>query len=151
MKLFSTSKESIRLWSIEFAKYLTPTAAPSEKGRHRQYSDSDLEVFSLIARMKDEGHTEAEIHVALANGQRDNVPQRNLALIPPEAQLEIRRLRDELTRLQALSAEYETFKEAAAQNKLLKEQFAEAQAEIKRLTAEKAVLEYRLNQEKNNE
>jgi DNA-binding transcriptional MerR regulator len=72
-KLFDVSRQTIRQWSSEFDQYLSPRANPG-KNRVRAYAEGDLPVFSLIAQMKNIGHTYEDIHVALANGQRGEMP-----------------------------------------------------------------------------
>lgn len=71
--LFKVSNETVRLWSEEFAKYLSPTANPG-KGKHRHFTEADLQVFALVSEMKAEGSTYADIHLSLANNSRGEVP-----------------------------------------------------------------------------
>lgn len=71
--LFNISRETVRVWSHEFGKYLSPTAQP-EPGRHRNFTDEDLRVFSLVSDMKNRGAIYEDIHAALAAGQRGEPP-----------------------------------------------------------------------------
>lgn len=80
--MFSISRETVRLWTEEFAAYLSPTATPSQ-GRHRQYTDEDMTVFALIHRMKGEGSVYEDIHIALRRGDREQPPN-TLDLALPE-------------------------------------------------------------------
>ena len=72
-RMFDVSGETIRTWSNEFKAYLSPTATPG-KGRYRIFTDDDLEVFTLIAQLKDQNKTFEEIHLALQAGQRGDLP-----------------------------------------------------------------------------
>ena len=71
--IFHVSTETIRNWSDEFSRYLSFMANPG-KGRTRTFSDDDMTVLSLIAEMKGKGSTFEEIHVALGQGQRGDLP-----------------------------------------------------------------------------
>lgn len=76
--LYNISLEAARQWAIEFQDYLSPTGKPG-KHKHRQYTDEDMKVFSLISEMKGAGRTYEEIHLALKAGQRGDLP-----VMPPE-------------------------------------------------------------------
>ncbi len=76
--IFGVALETIRNWADEFQAYLAPAATPG-RGKHRAYSYEDLQVFSLVAELKKQGMTYAEVHAALQNGQRGNPPA-----LPPE-------------------------------------------------------------------
>ena len=76
--IFGVALETIRNWADEFQAYLAPSATPGH-GKHRAYSYEDLQVFSLVAELKKQGMTYAEVHAALQNGQRGNPPA-----LPPE-------------------------------------------------------------------
>lgn len=71
---FNVSKQSGRVWAGEFEQYLDPAAKPAP-GKTRQFTDSDMEVFALVAQLRQEGATYADIHAALAAGERGNVEQ----------------------------------------------------------------------------
>jgi DNA-binding transcriptional MerR regulator len=91
-KLFDVSRQTIRQWSSEFKHYLSPRANPG-KNRVRAYSEDDLPIFSLVAQMKNIGHTYEDIHVALANGQRGEMPDvENTALRHSKLEQRIRDL-----------------------------------------------------------
>ena len=79
--LFGIAGETVRAWSEEFVRYLSPTANPG-KGRHRSFTETDMSVFSLVSEMKSQGRTYEDIHVSLASGQRGMPP----ALHPEEVQ-----------------------------------------------------------------
>lgn len=76
-QLFGITSEGLRKWAIEFSDYLSPRATPG-KGQTRRYNDEDMGVLTLIARMKDEGFTYANIHAALKSGQRGETPEKAL-------------------------------------------------------------------------
>ncbi len=72
--LFEVSSETVRNYVKEFATYLSPTANPG-KGSHRLFTPDDLAVFALIVDMKrNQGRPFEEIHAALVNGQRGELP-----------------------------------------------------------------------------
>jgi DNA-binding transcriptional MerR regulator len=73
--VFDVSNETIRNWSKEFAKFLSPGANPSGK-QHRAYTEEDLSVLTLVAEMRDDGHDFESIHMSLSNGSRGKLPER---------------------------------------------------------------------------
>ena len=139
-QLFKTARETIRNWAIEFKDELEPNANPGE-GRQRSFSDRDLEVIALISEMKGQGKLYADIHAALANGQRGDVPADVSAIVPTDT--------PRPTQLQArvnfLEAELQTARETdqrnQAQIELLTRQLEAAQQEIKSLNREIGRLE----------
>ena len=106
--LFSISEATCRNWSREFERHLSVTAAPGP-GRHRNFTQGDLEVFALIQELKDQGMTYEDIHVALENGQRGDPPilpvEEIEALVVSEQQKQIaqqlRQLQENVLRLEA--------------------------------------------------
>jgi len=71
--LYEISHETVRAWTIEFSKYLSPTANPGG-GKKRLYQKDDLAVFSLVVELRKQGMDFSDIHAALENGQRGEVP-----------------------------------------------------------------------------
>lgn len=142
------AKETIRQWSIEFAEYLSPSASPSEKGKHRLYNDDDWTVFSLVAEMKDRGVTFEEIHLALKNGQRGELPDGvpGMALSMPNQQIALiqAKILDLEDKVEELTEERDRFRMEAATERALRERAdqtaAELQAEIRKLYREIGVL-----------
>ena len=117
--LFGVSLETIRNWAYEFNEHLSPTANPG-KGKHRLYSQDDLEVFALANELKNQGRTYADIHVALQNGQRGYPP--NLA--PDEVQAIVVNEQE-----RRLSTEIEVLQRTVIQ---LKRELDQAEAKVKR-------------------
>jgi len=117
--LFGVSLETIRNWAYEFTQYLSPTANPG-KGKHRLYSQDDLEVFALADEMKKQGMTYADIHVALQNGQRGYPP--NLA--PDEIQAIVVNEQE-----RRLSTEVEVLQRTCVQ---LQRQLEDAEAKVRK-------------------
>lgn len=72
--LFSRTKQTISVWSREFAEYLSPTARPPDN-RKRRFTRDDLAVLSLVAELQDQGFTFTDIHAALKAGQRGQPPE----------------------------------------------------------------------------
>ena len=161
-RLFSVSPETVRNWSEEFAEYLSVTATPGT-GRHRIFTHEDMEVFALIAELKEKGLTYTDIHAALKNNQRGEIPpmlvnqvqELQLALQVDQAQELVVRLQSErdaaLARQQALHDEnirlqtrLELFEEINgkrledSQNQIegLQKALERARDEVKQLTSE---------------
>ncbi len=83
VELFGVSKHTVRAWSREFAPFLGPGATPT-RGERRIYNQEDLGVFALIAHLRAQNASYAEIHDALQSGQRIEIqPATGLALRGP--------------------------------------------------------------------
>jgi DNA-binding transcriptional MerR regulator len=81
-QLFNISPQTTRAWTEEFQEYLSENARPGV-GRHRQFTEDDMRVLSLISQMKrDSSATFADIHASLKVGQRGTPP----ALPPSEVE-----------------------------------------------------------------
>lgn len=80
--LYNVTNETVRNWAIEFGQYLTDTTRPG-KNKSRTFSIADMEVLSLVAELKAQGRTYADIHATLKSGQRGSAPE----LPPNELQL----------------------------------------------------------------
>jgi len=72
-RMFRVSRETIRSWTRQFAKHLSPLAQGGG-GRHRQYNDDDLTVLALVSEMRDYNHAYEDIAASLDQGQRGQVP-----------------------------------------------------------------------------
>ena len=72
-KFFSRSPETIRQWADEFARHLSDAANPPE-GVHRRYDEQDLLVFALVNEMRERKESTEDIHAALDNGKRGELP-----------------------------------------------------------------------------
>lgn len=79
--LYGVTVETVRNWADEFTEYLSPMANPGPN-RHRQFTDEDMQVFSLVSEFKSQGKTYTDIHVSLRSGQRGDLP----TLHPDEVQ-----------------------------------------------------------------
>lgn len=89
-KLFKVSSETVRQWAIEFENYLSPTASPGP-GRMRLFTVDDLQIFALIAELKENGKTFEEIHAALKAGQKGDIPETDIdTAIELRAAMEVR-------------------------------------------------------------
>lgn len=71
--LYDVAIETVRTWSQEFEHFLSPTANPGRR-RQRMFTREDMQVFDLIASMKQDGATYEDIHAALKSGQRGQAP-----------------------------------------------------------------------------
>lgn len=115
--IFHVSTETIRNWTEEFSDYLSVTANPG-KGRTRNFTEPDLEVFALIDELKKGGSTFADIRASLSNGQRGHAPPLSVTevrtLISSEQEkrltLEIEILQRELGNALARAKEAEAIK-----------------------------------------
>lgn len=148
--LMKVSRETIRTWAEEFAPYLSSAANPGD-GKHRQFTDEDLAVLSLVARFKSLGRTYDDAHDALRSGERDTLDtsaitgasnSREIVLL--EAQ--ISSLRQQLT---DATRERDTALTAAAVDRALREQTQERaeslEAEVRKLMREIGRLEARID------
>ena len=156
--LYGVSAQTIRNWAMEFARHLSPSATPG-KGHSRQFSEDDVRAFSLIAAMKKNGSTGEEIHVALASGQRGELP----AIQPSEIHSLVMTyharavtvLKQQIMTLQTQIEEAQTdLQKSRDENnqlqgkiQLLGDQLKTSQDEIRRLDRENAKLESRLQDE----
>jgi DNA-binding transcriptional MerR regulator len=148
--LFDVTVETIRLWTIEFAAYLSPTAQPVPN-KTRQYTQDDLEVLTLVAKLKSEGSTFADIHANLKSGQRGTATVRN-----PEEISQIstasreQRLVLEVERLQRLMVqmqqELETQRQIAEQVTTTREENVRLQARLENSQRERERLEQQVKE-----
>jgi len=76
---YNVTKNTVRNWCKEFAGNLSEEATTTP----RQFTETDQQVFALIADMRDGNQPYKEIHAALANDQHLNMP-----LTPPPAEEE---------------------------------------------------------------
>lgn len=130
--LLNVSQSTIKNYTAEFGAYLSPSASPPAGGV-RQFTDDDLLVLSLAAQMKKAGASYDEIHLALRNGQRGEIPAES-AEITPSASAMIISLREQIIRrddiIQQLQLERAGDKSLIAN---LEQKLEAAQLEIRRL------------------
>ena len=123
--LYTVSIETIRIWTLEFAEYLSPTAQPG-RNKNRVYTIADLEVLSLVSELKRQGKIFSDIHFALKAGQRGAAPnlepqeiqaiaygehEKRLSLEVEHLQHAILRLTEQLKEAQAKAAEAQVTKD----------------------------------------
>lgn len=75
--LLSISPSTLRLWSKQFADYLSPVAH-SDGRRHRMYTPDDLGLLTRCAELLREGHSPEEVKRLLPLG---NQTQQTTALV----------------------------------------------------------------------
>lgn len=138
-ELFNVARETIRKWAIEFESYLSATARPPEGGV-RRFTVEDIEVFALVAEMKEQGKVFDDIHAALRSGQRGQIPDNPSALasVPNNPQLVLTTRIDELEETVAvltlkLSQADQARARAEGRENLLQEMLKDAHTEIARL------------------
>lgn len=134
---FAITRETVRLWSVTFADYLSPGATPA-KGQQRNYNDDDLAVFALVSEMRAAGDNTDNILATLASGQRGDVPTgpaRKLAG-PVELRSELARVENRLQVVQAdlLRAEGK-IELLEAQNQALQDEIRDLYRELARFEA----------------
>jgi DNA-binding transcriptional MerR regulator len=84
-RLFNVSGQTIRVWCKEFALYLSPGATPPD-GETRSFTEDDVAVFALAARMRQEAQaTYEQIRQALAEGERGHPPREDPSMEYPPA------------------------------------------------------------------
>lgn len=140
--LFNVSTETVRVYATEFSRYLSPTATPVA-GRHRRYTDDDLQVFALVAELKGQGLTYEDCHAALSAGQRGDIDMPATQISVQDNALAVHEqllaLQTQVTRLEALLEAAIDRAERAEQR--LERELAAARDEIIRLNRENVRLE----------
>lgn len=141
-ELFQVNEQTIRRWSDEFGEYLSIHAAPG-KGRPRQFTDDDLPVIALIASMKRTKAEYRDIHAALKNGERGEVPDNIRAIIPSpdRTDFQVQLLTEELQSKEMELVRLRTMLEGKQE---LEARLQAAHEEIARLNREIGRLEGRL-------
>lgn len=148
--LFHVTVETIRLWAIEFASYLSPTAQPGTK-KPRYFTQSDLDTLTLVADMKAHGKTFTEIHATLQAGQRGNAtvqsPDDIDDLTAPDATerlaMELRSTRQQLTEMRA---ELDRQRQVAEQVTVTREENIRLTARMEAIEQERVRLEQRIDE-----
>jgi DNA-binding transcriptional MerR regulator len=105
--LFGVKPQTIRNWAEEFIEYLSPTSKPG-LNRNRMFTVDDARVFALVAELKKQKLTYADIHATLQSGERGEppaLPPKDLQLIASSEReqrysLQIELLQHELARVQ---------------------------------------------------
>jgi DNA-binding transcriptional MerR regulator len=100
--MYDVSEQTIRIWTEEFSQHLSFPANPGNR-RTRQFTYDDMGVLSLIADLKKRGSTFADIHAALENGERGQVPDELQLMLTADGErrfsLEIEYLKREVDEL----------------------------------------------------
>ena len=163
-RLFHVSSETVRRWSQEFEEYLSPNASPG-RGRARQFTLEDLEVFALVSEVKENGGTYEDAHVSLKMGQRgsidDIIEDRSLS-VQANVELDLMQQRmnqlkvayeDAITKTNQLESEVIRLETEVKQMEDVKTQLKDAQELINKLNREIGRLEAKLEiaQEKDEE
>ncbi len=142
--IFAKSVETIRLWAKTFGEFLDPLATP-EKGKDRNFTENDLQVFALVAEYKNAGNSNDEIAVTLRSGERGRAPD----ILPEEAQHLVsteteRRL---VLQVQELHTQLRTAYEERDQLKQEMKVARELESKVAGLEAEVRLLRERLSDE----
>lgn len=128
--LYNTSRENARRWCLEFQDALSDDANPPDH-RKRLLDDDDLAVFSLIADMKGQGRTFADVHEALKAGKRGPIPANPNAVVPAD-KTRLAKLQSDVNRLtEALQLTMDENKELKGENKALRDELDAAKRDLK--------------------
>lgn len=127
--LFGITKETVRVWAEDFAKFLSLHANPG-RSKPRFFTPEDVSIFALIAELKSENLSIGDIQAALENGQRGSVPdlapeEIERMLIVREGQgrsMDVELLQQSLSKLQA------QYNETLAQYQIALKQVEEAKS-----------------------
>ncbi|MBA3869141.1 MAG: MerR family transcriptional regulator [Anaerolineae bacterium] len=134
---FAVNAQTVKRYAEEFRDYLSPTATP-EGGNTRRFTEDDVKVYDLIVRMKQDGKRFEQIHAALASGERGELPDFEIgSLTAAQSSAQLRLLK----RVAELQTEVERLRGVDARLEEVREQLAEAKAEIKSLNREIGRLE----------
>lgn len=140
---------TVHRWAAEYQQHLSPGATPA-KGRQRNFTPNDLSVLLLVAELKNEGATHADVHAALEAGQRaaipDATPDEIKALVTDDRRELIAQNQMLLQKVATLEAEIEDLKGYRDENIALKAQLAK-EREIGRLEGELEALRRQIGQE----
>jgi len=131
--MLGKSTETIRKWSIEFEKFLTPGARSIQAGQHRFYEEDDLRVFFYVKQNRDLGIPFDSIWAALDQGDRAVLPSGVVLASNPNNRMQI--LETTVIELQ------NTLAQERGEKIAIERQLAEAKAEIKALNREIGRLE----------
>jgi DNA-binding transcriptional MerR regulator len=97
--LLGVAPPTIRAWSTEFSKFLTPSAAGGN-GRHRDYTELDLRILSVARNLRRSGTPSDEVHATLSALQANDwqglpslpemasdtpLPMQSVAMVPAAA------------------------------------------------------------------
>lgn len=154
--VFGISRQTVRIWSEEFAEHLSPSATP-QKGQQRNFSDADMAVFALVHEVKGRGGTYDTAHLQLKSGQRGEPPRTRMSIqVEPDNQLSS--LRSQITKLsnqlEITTQERDELRISAAQEKALREradeQLAKAEQKIDKLNQEIGMLKAQVSNSHQN-
>lgn len=141
--MFNISHQTGKNWAKEFAQFLSPSANPGDN-RQRVYNMDDLRVFSLVHEFRNAGKTYDEIHAALANGSRGDIPQFEFDALSPTG-AKNREIAILQTQIIDLQRQLDTARMSSAVDRALREkaekELEAAIAEIARLNREIGRLE----------
>lgn len=140
---FDISHQTVQNWCKSFGDYLSPSARPA-KGKVRVFTDEDLMVFGLAKTLLKEGKGYDDVVAALANGERGEIPETSIELMPAPVSGQVLALRESLASANQYIQQLRTnLDEQRGQNILLERQLLDAQIKIDKLNREIGKLEAR--------
>ena len=133
-EMLGVTNETIRIWSREFDRHLSPGANPV-KGRHRTFTRTDIEVLALVADLKNEGLRLEDIHANLESGQRGIFPEvvEDSPLSGMNAQIALQTIRNLETQLVEANQELEDLRTVRDENIRLQNTVSMSREQIDKL------------------
>lgn len=101
---FNITNETLRQWTLEFKRHLSPGANPGD-GQHRRFTFDDLEVLTLVHEMRQKKLPYEDIHASLDVGERGVPSVDPAALVPLESQKQLALLYETIDRLKGQVAD----------------------------------------------
>jgi DNA-binding transcriptional MerR regulator len=144
---FKVSHQTVKNWCDEFNNYLSPQARPGD-GKKRFFNVDDLKVFALVNDYHKRGLRWEDVHLALRNNQRGDLPDSESDIVPYTSPALLISLKDQLGSLTTQLKATETERDMAlGQVKLLEKQVGEKDKRIQELYQENAELRVKSNRE----
>ena len=137
---FKVSHQTVKNWCDEFSHYLSLQAKPGES-KKRFFNVDDLKVFALVNDYHKRGLRWDDVHLALQNKQRGELPDSETDIVPYTSPALLVSLKDQLGSLTTQLKTTETERDMAlGQVKLLEKQVGEKDKRIQELYQENAEL-----------
>jgi DNA-binding transcriptional MerR regulator len=139
--MLAVNQETIRTWAKEFGNYLSNRAKPA-KGKHRAFTREDIETFSLVADLKDNGLRFEDIHANLESGQRGIFPAtaRDNPLVGMDAELALQKIKNLERQLELSNQQLQVLRTVQDENIRLSTRLEDAETERERLETQIAEL-----------
>ena len=134
------SHQTVKTWSDEFARYLSPDAKPGA-GKTRRFTEEDVKVFALVASMRAGREKAEDIHASLASGSRGMLPDMRDSSITKAMPMQIAAMQETIGHLrQDLRTAQDENEQYKGQVELLKEMLKEKETQLQEMYQEVARL-----------